>query len=68
MNSLIIPVYKNEASIPALIDALDGLHEALGGDFEAVFVVNGSPDGSASLLQQSSSSPLLRTLRDHCPT
>src|SRR5262249_55172195 len=52
MNSLIIPVYKNEATIPALLEALGELHSALDGDLEVVFVVDGSPDRSASLLQE----------------
>ncbi|MCA1684794.1 MAG: glycosyltransferase family 2 protein, partial [Planctomycetia bacterium] len=51
MNSLIIPVYKNEASIPALVGALGELNASLGGDLEVVFVVDGSPDHSASLLR-----------------
>lgn len=48
MLSLVIPVYKNEDNIPSLLDALSKLHSDLpaGTDFEVVFVVDGSPDGS----------------------
>lgn len=49
--SLIVPVYRNEGSIPDLLGAIEELHDALGGRLEAVFVVDGSPDRSAELLQ-----------------
>jgi glycosyltransferase involved in cell wall biosynthesis len=52
MNSLIIPVYRNEASIPRLIAAIEGIAAASGGTFEAVFVVDGSPDRSFLVLQE----------------
>lgn len=51
MLSLIVPVYRNEASIPDLLVAAQGLHQALGGALEVVFVVDGSPDRSHALLQ-----------------
>lgn len=50
--SLIIPVYKNEQSIPELVAALCGMRDALGGDLEVVLVVDGSPDGSWLLLSE----------------
>jgi glycosyltransferase involved in cell wall biosynthesis len=50
MFSLIIPVYKNEGSIPALLEALEELNRYLEGDLEAVLVVDGSPDSSLELL------------------
>lgn len=43
MFSLIIPVYKNEGSLPDLLQAVSQLHAQLQ-PFEAVFVVDGSPD------------------------
>ena len=49
--SLIIPVYKNAANIPALLDALRDLYTTLGNDLEVVFVIDGSPDESWSMLQ-----------------
>ena len=49
--SLVIPVYGNEASIPELLAAIAGLASRLDGDFEAVFVVDGSPDQSFAVLR-----------------
>ena len=49
MNSLIVPVYKNAESVPALIATLQALGERVA-DLEVVFVVDGSPDASAALL------------------
>lgn len=46
MISLIIPVYKNSANVPPLLDALSALHVQLNGEIEVVFVVDGSPDDS----------------------
>lgn len=42
--SLIIPVYLNSGSIDSLLQACQGLDEALEGRLEVVFVVDGSPD------------------------
>lgn len=50
--SVIIPVYKNESSIPDLLNALGYLNEKLNHRMEAVFVVDGSPDRSYELLRQ----------------
>lgn len=49
MNSLIIPLYKNEENIPSLIVALKDLNLKIS-DLEVIFVVDGSPDSSADLL------------------
>lgn len=49
--SVVIPVYKNEASIPRLLQALTAMNLALNGEVEAVFVVDGSPDQSFVLLR-----------------
>ncbi len=46
MLSVVIPVYKNSENIAALVSALESLNRALHGDFEAVLVVDGSPDDS----------------------
>ena len=51
MLSLIVPVYKNETGIAALLAAVSRLHRELGGRLEAVVVVDGSPDGSLAALQ-----------------
>lgn len=51
MYSLIIPVYRNEASLPSLLDAVSGIARELTQPFEAVFVVDGSPDASYAQLR-----------------
>lgn len=68
MFSLVIPVYKNEGSIPDLLRAIEKLHRQLQ-PFEAVFVVDGSPDRCYELLkkqlpQQSFPSQLLLLSRN----
>ncbi len=52
MLSLIVPIYKSAANIPALIEALGHLHGELGGALEVVLVVDGSPDESHILLRE----------------
>ena len=52
MFSLVIPVYKNEANVPRLLDALRALAPTLPEALELVFVVDGSPDQSHALLAQ----------------
>lgn len=49
--SLVIPVYKNEESIPRLLAALGELAAGMPDPLEVVFVVDGSPDGSFSALK-----------------
>jgi len=49
--SIVIPVYKNEDSIPRLIQTLSEMNRHLDGKMEAVFVVDGSPDKSFELLK-----------------
>lgn len=51
MFSLIVPVYKNEETIAPLVAALRSLDRSLGHQLEVVFVVDGSPDRSYSVLQ-----------------
>ncbi|MFT3837792.1 MAG: glycosyltransferase family 2 protein [Myxococcaceae bacterium] len=50
MYSLVIPVYRNEESLPALLEAVTGLAKKLDG-LEVVFVVDGSPDRCFELLR-----------------
>lgn len=50
--SLVIPVYRNESSIEALLGALAGVASELDGPLEVVFVVDGSPDRSFDVLRQ----------------
>lgn len=50
--SVVIPVYGNEGSIPQLIAALADIKADAQVPFEAVFVVDGSPDRSYSRLRE----------------
>jgi polyisoprenyl-phosphate glycosyltransferase len=52
MNALIIPVYKNEESIPDLLEAVVTLSKNSPEPFMATFVVDGSPDRCYDLLKQ----------------
>ena len=51
LNSLIIPVYRNEAEIPNLLEVLSALNAKIQG-LEVVFVVDGSPDQSYDVLNK----------------
>ena len=51
MNSVVIPIYKNEENIPELLERLAHLHRRVPGGIEAVCVVDGSPDRSYELLE-----------------
>ena len=48
--SIIVPVYKNENTLQPLLQRLVEINASLGGQLEAVFVVDGSPDNCYSLL------------------
>ena len=48
--SLIVPVYRNEENIAALVDALHDISARLGGRLEVVFTIDGSPDRSGERL------------------
>lgn len=52
MDSLIVPIYRNEKNIPDLLAAVESIGRSVGGEFEAVFVIDGSPDDSGPLLQR----------------
>jgi polyisoprenyl-phosphate glycosyltransferase len=51
-HSVVVPVYNNEGTLGALVDRLSELAGELDGGFEAVFVVDGSPDGSLPILRR----------------
>ena len=51
MLTLVIPVYKNEESLPDLLAAIQALSDRLQGAMETVFVVDGSPDRSYEILR-----------------
>lgn len=50
--SLVIPVYGNEGTIDELLEAVRGIARDAEQDFEAILVVDGSPDRSQWLLQE----------------
>jgi len=51
MLSLVIPVYKNETSLPRLLQEVGALGPKIPGGLEVVFVVDGSPDASFQYLR-----------------
>lgn len=48
--SIIIPIYNEVESLPALILRLRSVAQLLDADYEVIFVNDGSTDGSASML------------------
>lgn len=52
MFSLVIPVYRNAESLPAVVAAVSDLNRELSGRLEVVFVVDGSPDDSQAILER----------------
>jgi glycosyltransferase involved in cell wall biosynthesis len=50
--SVVIPVYKNYESLHVLVDSLDAVFGKLPINFEVIFVVDGSPDGSFDWLRK----------------
>jgi glycosyltransferase involved in cell wall biosynthesis len=52
MLTLVIPVYRNQESLPDLLAAIERLSMDLAGDMETVFVVDGSPDLCYDILRQ----------------
>jgi polyisoprenyl-phosphate glycosyltransferase len=50
--SVVVPVYRNEDTLGAVVERLDGLADELDGALEAVFVVDGSPDASLLVLRR----------------
>lgn len=51
MLSVVIPVYKNEGSIPELLEQLRGVAARLDAPLEVVFAIDGSPDRCAEILR-----------------
>ncbi|MCX6629009.1 MAG: glycosyltransferase family 2 protein [Candidatus Solibacter sp.] len=61
MNSLVIPVYRNEANLDRLLAELVKLGGRGAGEFEVVFVVDGSPDRCLQILRERLPTLPLRT-------
>lgn len=50
LRTLIIPIYKSEQNIPHLLEAIAEIDKKYADGFEAVFVIDGSPDNSYIVL------------------
>lgn len=50
--SVVVPVYRNEATLVEVLERLEALAAVLRGPLEVIFVIDGSPDGSASALRR----------------
>lgn len=50
--SVVVPVYNEEESLPELFASLEGALKELEGDYEYVFVDDGSVDGSLGVLRE----------------
>ncbi len=50
--SVVVPVYGNEATLGMVLERLEEMARDLPGTLEAVFVVDGSPDGSLQVLRR----------------
>jgi polyisoprenyl-phosphate glycosyltransferase len=50
--SVVVPIYGNRDSLAALVDRLVALSKSRGGELEGIFVVDGSPDDSLSILRE----------------
>lgn len=53
MLTLVIPVYRNEGSIPDLLSELSSMNKELHFELEVVFVIDGSPDRCYEILRDS---------------
>ncbi len=61
VNSVIVPVYCNQESLPELVSRLEDLAAELEGGLEAIFVIDGSPDESGAVLRDLLSDSPLRS-------
>ena len=61
VNSVVVPVYRNQESLPELVSRLEDLAAELEGGLEAIFVIDGSPDESGALLRDLLSDSPLRS-------
>jgi len=48
--SVLVPVYRSENTLPALVKGIAGALEALGADYEVILVNDGSPDRSWEII------------------
>ena len=57
--SVVVPVFRNEGSLPEVVARLASLSDERTGKLEAVFVIDGSPDDSLSVLRNALDGPQL---------
>lgn len=50
VSSLVVPLYKSAGDLDRLLNRLAQINEQIDGQFEVIFVIDGSPDDSWSLL------------------
>ena len=50
--SVVVPIYRNRDSLPLVVARLAALADEREGRFEAVFVIDGSPDDSLAVLRE----------------
>ncbi|MGX9191094.1 glycosyltransferase family 2 protein [Stenotrophomonas rhizophila] len=50
--AVVVPIYRNEGSIDDLLLALEHIRQSVQAPFEAIFVVDGSPDRSHQVLRE----------------
>jgi polyisoprenyl-phosphate glycosyltransferase len=62
VNSLVVPVYNNASTIAPLVAAIEQIGDRVDGAFEAIFVIDGSSDGSQELLLRALKSSSLNAL------
>jgi glycosyltransferase involved in cell wall biosynthesis len=59
--TVVVPVYRNIDTLAELVTRLETASHHLAGGFEAIFVVDGSPDDSGSILRELLSDSALRS-------
>jgi glycosyltransferase involved in cell wall biosynthesis len=66
LDSVVVPVYRNAATIDELIAAIATIAASVEGELEAIFVIDGSPDDSrARLLSRLEGAPFRSRVVDH---
>jgi polyisoprenyl-phosphate glycosyltransferase len=61
VGSVVVPVYRNQESLPELVCRFEDLDAELEGGLEAIFVIDGSPDESGAVLRDLLSDSPLRS-------
>ena len=66
LDSLVIPVYRNAATVDDLVVAIEGIAASLDAELEVIFVIDGSPDDSRErLLERLPSASFAARVVDH---